>query len=273
MNFFPRWFLGKAQSSCDLRHGFSMLELMFGLLLAGLASWLAFLALRAETRLSNRVQARAEVTQEARTILQWVREDLKLCCQPLSGGRFRPSLMESLERGTEAGGEWYSFLRFSRRIPFDEAAPSKRFGKSIRQASRVTWRLVVRPGVPVDEGMALERVGETDLASGAAVLRASGIPRRLSERVLAFSIRPQVLGKNGDQIQVFRVMLRLRAGDSGSGKAETGKAASAAAGGEEVSLGAKASFEVFDVISPDFFESIWGQHGIRHPWHTVIAGP
>ncbi len=234
------------------RDGLTLLELLVGASVAALVCWLAFQMLQVETRMTRAVQLRAETALEARLILDQLREDLRLSCQPLSGGKFRPSLVDTLEHGFNERGQTYSFLSFARDLPLEEAAPIRRFGKSIRQASRVIWRLVRLSKNGSEDVYALER--ETvNPASGTAFVQSNRQGKRLSERVLALSIRPQTITGNGEQIQVFRVMLRLRSGDR--------------------SVAGNGVCDMFDVVCPSFFQSIWSQHGIRHPWHAVISGP
>lgn len=233
------------------RRGLTVVELTMGAAVAALVCWSAYQMLHAETRMTRNVQQRADVAQEARLILDQLREDLQLSCQPLSGGKFRPGLNDTLEHGCSDQGETWSFLSFTRDMPLEEAVSIRRFGKSFRQASRVTWRLVPLPKGGSGRGRALERVTENP-ASGAAVVRGAESVKRLSERVLAFDIRPQTIWGNGEQMQVFRVSLRLRLSDQTS---------------------TDAGCDLFEVVCPSFFQSTWSQHGIRHPWHVVIVGP
>ncbi|HNV68588.1 MAG TPA: hypothetical protein PKO06_02740 [Candidatus Ozemobacteraceae bacterium] len=236
----------------EQRRGVSLVELLFGVVISGLVVWLLFLVLHTETRLTRRTQQRTEAAREARQILDWLRDDLVHCCQPLSGGRFRPSLVDALERRSDGGLDTFSFLCFSRELPLADAVPLRRFGKSHRQASRITWRLV-QPSQPSADGcLALERIVQMP-TTGTSDLKRAGYLKRLSERVLAFSIRPQTITAQGERVQIFRVSVRLRHADTGG-----------TSGGV---------CEMFEVVCPDFFQSTWSQHGIRHPWHAIMSGP
>ncbi|MFZ2958446.1 MAG: hypothetical protein WA705_16285 [Candidatus Ozemobacteraceae bacterium] len=248
------------------RSGMTVVEILVVAAMIVLVMGPAWQIFRSGTKTSLQGMMQVETANEARRILRQIHNDLKQGCfyLPPSDPRIDFELMMDKNK-LALNPPQYSFFSFPTTGAVADTVPFSTFGAADRRASAITYRL--ERGTTADKPF-YQLIREERFMGPLAAAFPGGIrTSTLSRRVNFFEIKPyKIQTAKRDQF-FFWVTLQLVDNYQAVGFSPT----------SGIKLPTRSQgvliADFFDVVSPEFFSSVWNQDGMRRNWHSLLKTP
>lgn len=249
--------------------GFTLIEMMLVLLCMFLLLGPIWRILRSGTQMSLKGMLQVETTLEARRIIRQVYTDLKSACIRFDGSqRVDLEFDQVVVKAGDPPAQALSFLAFPSHGSVTDAVPGAPGGVALRRASRITYTLE-KSQKPDKPFMRLTRTEAFHPDHPLAKQFPGGKQSRvLSEKVHYFALTPRTYETGGQSLYYFWITLQL-ADSLQARNLPTNQIGSPMIQRPQGVIIA----DFFEVVYPEYFNSLIGRNGFNLNWHSGVVGP